>query len=106
MIIAAMTAALPPGVPLSFTKIFRARFEGPGDKRRAVADVEMFDGRPARLAVWQWGSDAFTSWAHEWLSLDGGHASWENGRWTRVDPETLELIPGNVASQYSLFSNA
>lgn len=85
-VIAGMTAVLPPGMPLSFTSINRARFQGHGRNRKAIADVTMFDGLPARLAVWQWS----LSWAHEWVALEGGDASFEEGRWIRISSLSTE----------------
>lgn len=83
-VIAGMTAILPPDVPLSFAEVLWAHFEGSGSNRRAIADVQMFDGRPARLSVTHWGARECPGWIVEWLELEGGDVSWEEGRWVRV----------------------
>jgi hypothetical protein len=62
IVLAAMADVLPAGVPLSFT-VTKARFEGKGARRAAVADVVMFDGQPARLKVWQDTVGGAKAWA-------------------------------------------
>lgn len=74
-------AALPGGCPLPFSAVVRARFDD--SRNRILADVVMFDGKPAtmRLTRWAYG------WAKGWDSLPGGDCSFENGQWQRVARE-------------------
>jgi hypothetical protein len=81
IVLAAMADVLPAGVPLSFT-VTKARFDGKGVRRVALADVIMFDEQPARLKVWRLAD----AWAHEWLELPAGPVSWERGQWVRIQP--------------------
>lgn len=46
----------------------------------------MFDGLPARLALWRHSLAGASGWALEWLEMEGGAASYEDGRWIRVVP--------------------
>lgn len=85
-VVACMSAALPPGVPLAFT-VERAHCEGRGARRRAVAEVRMFDGGAARVAVWRESRGGFPMWVHQWLAMDGGPVSWEEGQWVRYPRE-------------------
>lgn len=87
-VLSAMRDCLPEGVPLSFTLV-SARWIT--RRKRAVATVTMFDGLPAELEVWAWAKGAGR--AHHWNSMSGGAASFEGGRWVRVD----ELERGEAA---------
>lgn len=88
----ALRACLPPGVPPSWHSIDGARYVSAQPRHEATAELTMFDGLPAKVRVWLYGrgSDAF---AHEWTYLPGGHCSYEDGRWQRINPETLEPFP-------------
>jgi hypothetical protein len=70
---------LPSGVPAQFARLVSARFTG---KSRVTASLIMFDGKPAEVEAWKWRDD---SWAHRWISLEGGDISWEDGEWRRVN---------------------
>ena len=98
---AALRACLPPGAPPSFTLIISARWIETGRKRVAEADLTMFDGLPAKVRVWRYGSypDAL---AHTFYDLPGGDVSFEDGRWVRIDRATLEP----VAAQLEMFPDA
>lgn len=91
----ALRACLPPGVPPSFQSIVSARWTGAGRKRVAEAELTMFDGLPAKVRVWRYGSypDAL---AHTFHGLPGGDVSFEDGRWIRIDPTTLEPAPAQL----------
>lgn len=97
----ALRACLPPGVPPSFHSIVSARWIGAGRKRVAEAELTMFDGLPAKVRVWQYGKylDAL---AHTFHDLPGGDVSFEDGRWIRIDPATLEP----VSAQLEMFPDA
>ena len=97
----ALRAALPPDVPPSFTRIVSARWTGTGRKRVAEAELTMFDGQPAKVRVWRYGSypDAL---AHTFHDLTGGDVSFEDGRWIRIDRTTLEP----VSAQLEMFPDA
>lgn len=69
---------LPPGAPPSFARVIGARFVGPQQVR---AELEMIDGLPAEIEVWEWLPGA---WAHRWLRFEGGDLCWKGGRWQRV----------------------
>lgn len=97
----ALRASLPSHVPLSYRSIDRAQYISSQPKHEAIADVTMFDGLKGRVRVWRWARG--TSWAHEWLECGGGtHCSYEDGRWVRIDPLTLEVLP----TQYELLEPA
>lgn len=85
---AAMQDCLPPGVPLSFTIDWANFMVATGPKAWAAAQVTMFDGLPAQLEVHRWGD----SHKHRWVAMMGGDASFEDGRWIRIDRETMEPI--------------
>lgn len=87
----ALRACLPDGVPPSFRSIDAASYVSSQPRHEAVAELTMFDGRPAKVRVWIYARnrDAF---AHEWLELPGGHCSFEGGQWIRIDPATLEPV--------------
>ena len=87
----ALRACLPQDVPPSFTRIISARWTRTRRKRVAEADLTMFDGQPAKVRVWRYGSypDAL---AHTFHDLPGGDVSYEDGRWIRIDPATLEPV--------------
>ena len=87
----ALRASLPLGVPPPYTRMVSARWTGAGRKRVAEADLTMFDGQPAKVRVWRYGSypDAL---AHTFHDLPGGDVSYEDGRWIRIDPATLEPV--------------
>ena len=91
----ALRACRPPDVPPSFTHIVSARWTGSGRKRVAEADLIMFDGQPAKVRVWRYGSypDAI---AHTFHDLPGGDVSFEDGRWIRINRETLEPVPAQM----------
>lgn len=97
----ALRACLPPGVPPSFQSIVTARWTGTGRKRVAEAELTMFDGQPAKVRVWRYGSypDAL---AHTFYDLPGGDVSFEDGRWVRIDRTTLEP----VSAQLEMFRDA
>ena len=84
-----LMGCLPPGVPASFQAITAARFEGSGRRRKAIGQVQMFDGQPATVEVFQ-ASDVI--WGHRWTEMPGGACSWEGGRWRRCD-ESGNLLP-------------
>lgn len=88
----ALRACLPHGVPPSFRSIDAAHYVSAQPRHEAVAELTMFDGRPAKVRVWLYtrNRDAF---AHEWIELPGGHCSFEEGQWVRIDPVTLEPVP-------------
>ena len=80
VVLAALHAELPAGVPLGIRRVLSAGYSGP---RKIEAQVEMLDGERGRLAVRQVGR----GWAPEWEPLDSGNCwSFErrNGRrgWT------------------------
>lgn len=83
-----LMACLPPGVPASYREITSARFEGTGANRMAVADLIMIDGLPAKVQVSTWGL-----MPHRFTHLPGGHLTFEDGRWIRIDHDTLEPFP-------------
>jgi hypothetical protein len=74
----ALMDMLPPGVPPFFARIVTARFDG---KKRATAELELFDGDRGVIEVWQHAPECH---AHRWIRLEGGDLSFENGRWQRV----------------------
>lgn len=78
----------PPGNPPSFKEVVNARTIGKGRHRQIIADMVMFDDRPAqvKLETFQWG------WSVQWLSLPGGAISLEDGRWLRTrEDDWLDL---------------
>lgn len=83
-----LRGCLPPGVPPSYRSIVSAEFVGRGRERRAVAGLVMFDGLPAQVSVRAWGIPG-----HRFVDLPGGDVSFEDGRWIRIDPVTLEPMP-------------
>jgi hypothetical protein len=87
-----LRSCLAPGVPPSWHSIDGARYVSAQPRHEATAELTMFDGLPAKVRVWFYasGSDAC---AHEWTYMPGGHCSFEDGRWVRIDPETLEPFP-------------
>jgi hypothetical protein len=73
-----MRDCLPPGAPLSFTKITNAELQG---SKCIVANVVMFDGLPAVLHLNRWE----LGWSHGWDSMPGGDCYLdEDGAWKRV----------------------
>lgn len=93
----ALRACLPDGVPPSYRSIDGARYVSAQPRHEAVAEVTMFDGQPAKVRVWLYARnrDAF---AHEWLEMEGGGCSFEDGQWLRIDRATMEP----VSNQYVL----
>lgn len=92
----ALRAVLPPGVPPSWQSIDAARYVSGLPRHEATAELTMFDGRAGRVRAWFWDRHS-TSYAHEWLDTgDGLHCSWEEGRWVRIDPRTLEPVPAQA----------
>lgn len=91
----ALRACLPPGIPSSYRSIDGARYISSHPRHEATADLSMFDGRPAKVRVWRYANhpDAI---AHHFFELPGGDCSYENGRWVRVDRETLEPIAETI----------
>lgn len=87
-----LRACLPHGVPPSYTKIVQAVFVGRGKERRALADLIMFDGLPAKVMIRTTGLKP-----HKFIEMPGGDVSFENGRWIRVDPDTLEPLPAQLS---------
>ncbi|SEB78541.1 hypothetical protein [Rhodobacter sp. 24-YEA-8] len=83
-----LQACLPDGVPPAYREIVSASFEGSGANRKAVADLIMIDGHPATVEISTWGL-----MPQRYTSLPGGHLSFEDGRWQRINPETLEPFP-------------
>jgi hypothetical protein len=94
-----LLAVLPPGVPPSFREITAARFVGTGRARKAVADLVMYDGRPATAEVDVGGrlGDS-TVWRHRWTDMPGGACSWEGDRWVRCDAKGNVLPDQNAPS--------
>lgn len=88
MIIAHMASCLPLGAPLSFT-IDRARFEGTGRGRSAIADVTMFDRVPGRVEVFQWGHGQF---GHRWISVGGADCFLGPLGWAREEPTQIDWV--------------
>lgn len=86
---ATLHSVLPLGTPPSWITVDDARWIGQGKQRRASADLTMFDGQQATVEAW------FSRGlrAHRWITMPGGDASFEDGKWVRVDRETLEPIP-------------
>jgi hypothetical protein len=85
-------ATLPDGSPLPFVSVRHARFEPP-NKSQIVAEVEMFDGLPAKMRLRLWG----LGWSLGWDEMAGGDCSLENGGWVRVDRATLTEWKGGEA---------
>lgn len=83
-----LQACLPDGVPPAYREIVSASFEGSGANRKAVADLIMIDGHPATVEISTWGL-----MPQRYTSLPGGALSFEDGRWLRIDPATLEPFP-------------
>ena len=84
-----LIGCLPPGSMPSFRRIISAAFDGTGRKRKAIGRLEMFDGQPATVEVFQWGPNA---WGHRWADMPGGACSLEPSGWVRCDDE------GNILS--------
>lgn len=80
-----LAACLPLDTPPSYRRIVSARFVGTGRKRVAVAELEMFDGQPAKVEVHEYGKGGygFGGSSHRWLEMEGGNACYWNGRWQR-----------------------
>ncbi len=74
---AILLAALPDGVPPSFSRIDRASFVG---KREIIAHLTMFDGLKAVAHFRKWA----LGWSTGWDDMPGGDISFEDGAWTRV----------------------
>ncbi len=87
-VIETLQNVLPPGTPTSWLKINAACWVGTGKHRRARADLTMFDGKPATVEAWE--SKGLR--AHRWVEMPGGDCSFEDGRWMRIDRETLEPV--------------
>ncbi|WP_454021146.1 hypothetical protein [Azospirillum sp. Marseille-Q6669] len=83
-ITAVLRAVLPPGVPPSFRRVLCARFDGAGQRRIVVADLEMADGLTATVEAWRYAPGG---WAHRWLAMAGGPMSWNGRRWVRDDQQ-------------------
>lgn len=79
LIIEHLASCLPPGVPASYQCISGARLAGYGKGRRAIGDLVMFDGKPARIEVLE--RDGVRS--HRWIEVQGGAVSFKDGRWQR-----------------------
>ncbi|MGX5776955.1 hypothetical protein [Methylorubrum zatmanii] len=92
-----LIGCLPPGVPPSFRRIVSACFDGVGHKRKAVGHMEMFDGRPATVEVFQWAPNA---WGHRWSDMPGGACSWEGSCWVRCDDEG-NILPAQMALAFT-----
>lgn len=75
-----LLACLPPGCPPSFRAIVSASFRGTGKRRTITAELIMFDGQTATVALtpWEFG------WSHRYSELPGGDISFEDSRWQRV----------------------
>lgn len=75
-----LTASLPPGSPLMFKEIVSVSATGKGKARKIIAGMVMFDDLTGvvKLEPFQWG------WSIQWISLEGGAISLENGQWLRV----------------------
>lgn len=91
-----LRACLPLGIPASYISITSASYVGRGKERRALADLIMFDGLPARVSVNTTGL-----MPHRFTELPGGDVSFEGGRWIRIDPVTLEPFPQKKRLQLS-----
>jgi len=48
------------------------------------ADLVMFDGLPATVEVSVAGDESVRSESHRWTVMEGGAASFEDGRWQRI----------------------
>ena len=80
-----LEAALPPGVPPSFTEIVNAKLVG---RREIEARLRMIDGLQATVRLSRWA----LGWSHQYIDMPGGALSFEGGRWARVDDPQLELF--------------
>lgn len=85
-----LASCLPPGTPPCYRSIVHAHYMGSGKKRLAVAELEMFDGQPATLEVFQWGLGR----GHRWTFMSGGNAFFEDGRWQRDTESSQPEQPG------------
>lgn len=85
---AVLESVLPDGVPPSWVSIDEAHYVGFGRNAVAHATVTMFDGLTAKVEVQSWGE----SHRHRWADMPGGDASFEDGKWVRIDRETLEPL--------------
>jgi hypothetical protein len=77
-----LTAVLPPGVPVSFRRIINATMKG---KTKAVAALEMFDGKTSRVEVSKWSSRFTGAWAVQWLESGNKPCFWNGTAWERID---------------------
>lgn len=73
-----LMAALPPGVPPSFSEVVSATFV---DRGEISADLRMVDGLPATVRLRRWA----LGWSHCFIDMPGGALSYEGGAWRRVD---------------------
>ena len=84
---AALSRILADTLPLDATpcyrRIVRARFDG---EARIFATLELFDGGIGKIEAWCWRPGG---WAYRWTRLDGGDLAWEDGRWLRINRESL-----------------
>ncbi len=78
IIMETMTACLPEGAPLSFTRIVTSSFKS---KNQIIAEVLMFDGLHANLHLNRWEH----GWSHGWDNFPGGDCYLDDdGDWKRV----------------------
>lgn len=77
-----LIACIPRGCPPPFRAVRSAEYSKKGRERRAVAELEMFDGQTGIAEVWRWGRES--GWAFQWNRLDGGAFSLKDGEWKRV----------------------
>jgi hypothetical protein len=90
-----LVACIPRGCLPPFRCVRSATYFKKGRERRAVAEVEMFDGATGIAEVWRWRE---SGWAFQWNRLDGGAFSLEDGEWKRVGPLREERTPAESSS--------
>lgn len=87
-----LRGCLPPGVPVSYRQIVRAKRIGSGRRQIIRAELVMFDGEPATVEVFKAGEVlGVAMWGHYWTAMPGGPCSFEEGRWQRF-PEQLDML--------------
>lgn len=80
-----LAACLVPGMPPSHRAIRRAYLQGKGRNWRAIAELEMFDGKTATVEVFERPSGGY---GHRWIEMPGGDVYFEAGQWRRKNPES------------------
>lgn len=83
-----LTSCLPPGTPL-MGQIIEAKWTGKG---KAVATLDLFDGRQGKVEVSTWTKQFNGAWSIRWLELEGGAINWTGHAWERLAPRQMTFF--------------